>query len=192
MKVKVTNHDLQDYGNILKVRRMNFDKIVVNYPTEIGMKSFLFEDVECISENDIDEFLIRNRDFLKIKLKRGISVIFYNALYASIKIEIKEEIETLSVIRDKYKINKSGIWDKEILVVINNEFPLEVMASGRNFKRNEYNIIINRLGNGNFLDIWNAEIESIESEIALKNAILSSFKVDIEQFKNVNKIAQEL
>ena len=192
MKVKVINHDLDDYGNILKVRRMNFDKIVVNYPTEIGMKSFLFEDVECISENDIDKFLIQNRDFLKIKLKRGISVIFYNALHASIKIEIKEEIETLSVIRDKYKINKSGIWDKEILVVINNKFPLEVMASGRNFKRNEYNIIINRLEDGNFLDMWHTEIESIESEIALKNAILSSFKVDIEQFKNVNKIAQEL
>ena len=192
MKVKVINHDLDDYGNILKVRRMNFDKIVVNYPTEIGMKSFLFEDVECISENDIDKFLIQNRDFLKIKLKRGISVIFYNALHASIKIEIKEEIETLSVIRDKYKINKSGIWDKEILIVINNKFPLEVVASGRNFKRNEYNIIINRLENGNFLDMWHTEIESIESEIALKNAILSSFKVDIEQFKNVNKIAQEL
>ena len=65
MEVKVINNNLDDFGNSFKVRRMNFDKIIVNYPTESGIKSFSFEDVECISENNIDEFLIKNKEFFK-------------------------------------------------------------------------------------------------------------------------------
>ncbi|OOM71282.1 hypothetical protein CLPUN_50120 [Clostridium puniceum] len=189
MKVKIINYNFEEYENIFKVRRMNFDKIIVNYPNEVGNKSFSFKDVECISENDIDEFLIKNREFLKIRLKRGISVNFYNALYTSIKIETKEEIKKLSVIRDKYKINKSGIWEKEILLIINNKLSLEILASGRNFRRSEYNIIINRLEKENCLELWYEEIKNIEREINGKSLILYGFKEDIEKFKNNNKIS---
>jgi len=192
MKVKVINEELDDFGIDFKVRRMNFDNIIVNYPTESGIKSFSFSDVECISENDIDEFLIKNRSFLKIKLKRGISVVFYNALYDSIKYDIKEEIENLSVIKDKYKINKRGIWEKEILLIINNKFPLEIMASGQNFKRSEYNIIINELEKDYFLEICYEEIKKIESEIELNNEIIYGFRVYVEQFKNANIVSQEV
>jgi len=187
MKVKVINHNLEEYGNTFKVRRMNFDKIIVNYPNEVGIKSFSFHDVECISENEIDEFLIKNKEFLKIKLKRGISVIFYNALYTSIKIEIKEEIKNLSVIKDKYKINKSGIWEKEILLIVNNKFPLEVFASGKNFRRGEYNIIINKLEKDNCLELWREEMNNIERDIHEKSLVLSGFREDLENFKNNNK-----
>ena len=190
MKVKVINEELDDFGIDFKVRRMNFDNIIVNYPTESGIKNFSSSDVECISENDIDKFLIENKDFLKIKLKRGISVVFYNALYDSIKFDIKEEIENLNVIKDKYKINKRGIWEKEILLIINNKFPLEVMASGQNFKKNGYNIIINKIENSDFLEICDVEIRNINSEIELKKAIISSFREAIEQFKNSNKTSE--
>ena len=114
MKAKVINCKLEDYNSIFKVRRMNFDRIFVNYPNTEGIKDFSFIDVDCVSENKIDEFLINNRQFLKIRLKRGISVIFYNALYTSIKTEVKEEVKNLTVIKDKYRINKKGIWEKEI------------------------------------------------------------------------------
>ncbi|MCE5220305.1 MAG: hypothetical protein LLF98_03325 [Clostridium sp.] len=191
MEVKVINNKLEDCGSVFKVRRMNFDKIIVNYPIDSGIKSFSFADVECISENNIDEFLIKNRNFLKIKLKRGMSVVFYNALYDSLKLEIKEEIKNLNVLIDKYKINKRGIWEKEILLLINNKFPLEVIASGQNFKRNGYNIIINEVEKDNFLEICNAEIKNIKSQIELKKGAISSFIDAIEQFKNSNKISQE-
>ena len=187
MKAKVINYNLEDYGSEFKVRRMNFDTIFVNYPSETGIKDFSFEDVECVSENEIDEFLINNREFLKIRLKRGISVIFYNALYISIKIEIKEDVKELTVIKDKYRINKRGIWEKEILLIINNTFPLEVLASGKNFRKGEYNITINRLEKDNCLEVWYEEINNIEREIKAKNLILSAFRENIEKFKNSNK-----
>ena len=71
-KVKIINENSEDFGRIYKVRRMNYNEIIVNYPLGNGLKYFSFEDVECIRENTIDDFLINNRDFLKIKLKRGI------------------------------------------------------------------------------------------------------------------------
>jgi hypothetical protein len=190
MEVKVTNNKLEDYGLTFKVRRMNFDKIIVNYATDSGIKIFSFEDVECISENNIDEFLIKHRIFLKIKLKRGISVVFYNALYESLIIEIQQEITDIKVLRDKYRINKRGIWEKEILLFIDNKFPLEIMASGQNFKRNEYNIVINKLERNDFLEICDVEIKNINSEIKLKKDILSSFIDAVEQFQNFNEISK--
>src|SRR5471030_518156 len=192
MKVKVINDKLEDYGNIFKVRRMNFNEIIIDYPVRSEIKKFSFKDVECISENDIDEIIINNNNFLKIKLKRGISVVFYNALYDSLKFEIREEIESLNVLIDKYRINKRGIWEKEILLTINNKFPLEVRASGQNFKKNEYNVITNRVEEDKFSEICYAEIKNIKSEIEMKEHALSSFMKAIEQCKGTNKIEQEL
>ena len=187
MQVKITNQNSEDFGRTYKVRRMNYNEIIVNYPLGNGLKYFSFKDVECIRENEIDDFLINNRDFLKIKLKRGISVGVYNAIYDSIKDEIDEEINNLNVLRDKYKINKRGIWDKEILVNVNNRFPLEIQASGQNFKKDGYNIIINRVEKEIFLELCKSEIENINKQIDIKNRVIVSFKEAINDVKNIHE-----
>lgn len=187
MQIKITNSSLEDFGRKFKVRRMNYNEIIVNYPTGNGLKYFSFNDVEFIKENEIDDFLINNRDFLKIKLKRGISVLLYNAIHDSIKDEIEEEIKNMNVLRDKYKINKKGIWDKEILVIVNNRFPLEIQASGQNFKRDGYNIIINKVEKDIFLETCKSEIENIEKEIKLKTKVITSFKEAIEAVKKARE-----
>ena len=187
MQVKIINNNLEDFGEIFKVRRMNYNEIIVNYQSENGLKYFSFKDVECIRENEIDDFLINNRDFLKIKLKRGISVFLYSAIYDLIKEEIEEEIESLNVLRDKYKINKRGIWDKEILINVNKRFPLEVKASGQNFKRDGYNIIINKVEKDVFLEFCKNEIENINKEIEVKTKVITSFEEAINDIKNIHE-----
>lgn len=184
MQIKITNKNLDDFERIFKVRRMNYNEVIVNYPCTSGIKYFLFKDVEYIGENEIDSFLISNRDFLKIKLKRGISVFLYRAIYESIIDEIGEEVETLNVLRDKYKINKRGIWDKEILASVNNKYPIVIQASGHNFKRDGYNIIINKVEKDVFRDICKTEIENLKKEIDIKNGVIVSFKEAINEFKN--------
>ena len=77
--VKIIDQTLEDYEKEFKVRRMNYDQVIVNYPNSKGIKVFDNNEIECISENEIDEFLIKYNDFLKIKLNRGISVALYNA-----------------------------------------------------------------------------------------------------------------
>lgn len=185
MQAKIINNESEDFGKTFKVRRMNYNEIIVNYPSGNGLKYFSFKDVECIRENEIDDFLIAHRDFLKIKLKRGISVVLYSAIYDSIKDEIDDEIKNLNVLRDKYKINKRGIWDKYILVNVNEGMPLEIQASGQNFKRDGYNIIVNRIEKDIFLQICNNEIENIKKDIEVKANIITSFEEAINAVKSI-------
>ena len=83
MKVKIINSSLEDYEREFKLRRMNYDQVVVNYPGEKGIKVFQKEEVEFITETEVDEFLINYSDFLKIKLNRGISVALYKGILDS-------------------------------------------------------------------------------------------------------------
>ncbi|GAA0079240.1 hypothetical protein UT300005_36190 [Clostridium sp. CTA-5] len=192
MKAKIINKQLEDYDNIFGVRRMNFDQAVINYPTGDGLKVFILEDLELIAENKIDEFLVNNREFLKIKLTKGISVFFYNALLESLEEEVDEKIIKLNVLRDKYKINKKGIWSKELILFVNGKFPLEVNSSGQNFKTQGYNIILNKISEQDFLNICYNEISNIEKEIQTKNKMLSNFGEAIDSIKGHYKCDNKL
>ena len=74
MKVKIINPNSEDYQKELKLRRMNYDQVVVNYPGEKGIKVFDKVEVEFIIESEVDEFLIKYNDFLKIKFYGSISM----------------------------------------------------------------------------------------------------------------------
>ena len=176
MEIKIINNKLEDFEQIFKVRRMNYDHILVNYPIGNGLKCFNFNDVKCIGETKIDEFLIENREYLKIKLKRGISVAFYSALKEVLELEIDEEAKRLNVLIDKYKVNKRGIWEKEIILVINEKTPVEVNASGRNFRKDSYNIDIRKIEKDDFLELCNVEIERINKEIDIMKLEINSFE----------------
>ena len=181
MKVKVINNKLEDFERVFKVRRMNYDQVLVNYSVGTGLKCFEFNDVEFIGETKIDEFLIENKEYLKIKLKRGISVVFYSALKNSLESEIHEEAKRLNVLIDKYKVNKRGIWEKDIVLMINEKFPIQVNASGQNFRKDSYNIDIRTIQKDDFLQLCNAEIERINKEINNRRLEVDSFKVAINQ-----------
>ena len=112
MKVKIINSNSEDYQKELKLRRMNYDQVVVNYPGEKGIKVFDKVEVEFITESEVDEFLIKYNDFLKIKLNRGISVALYKGILDTIENELKIDFKSLNLLRDKYVVNKRGIWEK--------------------------------------------------------------------------------
>lgn len=192
MKAKIINKELEDFDAIFQIRRMNFDQVVINYPTGSGLKIFKVQDVELISENKIDKFLIENKEFLKIKLTRGISIFFYMALLESLESEINEKVVELNVLKDKYKINKRGIWEKDILVFVNNRFPIEILSSGQNFKKDGYNIIINKVFQESFLNTCFNEINKIEKEIENKNKMLSRFGRAISEVRGIVKKEQNL
>ncbi|MBY6839202.1 hypothetical protein FDA33_13365 [Clostridium botulinum] len=192
MKAKVVNKELEDYETVFQIRRMNFDQAVINYPTGSGLKTFQIEDIELIPENNVDEFLISNKQFLKIKLTKGISVFFYMALLESLEDEIDEKVIELNVLKDKYKINRRGIWDKEILIFVNNKFPIEVLSSGQNFKKEGYSININKISEENFLNTCFNEINRIEKEIKDRNRMLSGLGKAINELKGSYNSEQKL
>mgnify|MGYP000547010130 FL=1 len=183
MKVKIINSNSEDYQKELKLRRMNYDQVVVNYPNEKGIKVFDKSEVEFITENEIDEFLIKYSDFLKIKLNRGISVALYKCILDTIENELKIDFKSLNLLRDKYIVNKRGIWEKEILCVINDIMPIKIVASGQNFKKSGFNININEISKEEFLEVCVFEIKKINKEIKEKEDLLGRYGKAIEKVK---------
>ena len=183
MLAKIINKNLEEYEKEFKVRRMNYDQVVVNYPTKEGLKVFNKDDVEYITENKVDEFLVTYDDFLKIKLNRGVSVALYKALLESIEMELNISFNSLNLLRDKYEVNKRGIWEKEILCVINDNIPIKISASGQNFKKSGFNINLNLIDENEFFDNCTFEIKKINGEIKEKEEILSRYGMALEKIK---------
>ena len=184
MKVKIINSNSEDYQKELKLRRMNYDQVVVNYPGGKGIKVFDKLDVEFITESEIDEFLIKYSDFLKIKLNRGISVVLYKAILDTIENELKINFNGLNLLKDKYAVNKRGIWEKEILCVINENMPIKIIADGQNFKKSGFNINIEEVEKEEFLEICAFEIKKINKEIKEKEDLLKRYGEGREKIKN--------
>ena len=192
MKVKIINSNSEDYQKELKLRRMNYDQVVVNYPGGKGIKVFDKLDVEFITESEIDEFLIKYSDFLKIKLNRGISVVLYKAILDTIENELKINFNGLNLLKDKYAVNKRGIWEKEILCVINENMPIKIIADGQNFKKSGFNINIEEVEKEEFLEICAFEIKKINKEIKEKEDLLARYGMAIEKIKNPENIVRML
>lgn len=187
MLVKIIDKTLDDYDKEFKVRRMNYDQVVVNYPGSKGIKVFNNNEIEFITESEVDEFLIKYNDFLKIKLNRGISVGLYKALLEIIESQLNIKFENFNLLRDKHVVNKRGIWEKEIIAVINKSIPVKILAVGQNFKKVGFNINLDQIDENEFFEMCCFEIEKIENEIKLKKDSLARYGMAIENLKKVEK-----
>lgn len=183
MLVKIIDKTLEDYNKEFKVRRMNYDQVVVNYPSNKGIKVFNNSEIDFITESEVDEFLIKYSDFLKIKLNRGISVSLYRGLLEIIESQLNIKFENLNLLKDKYNINKRGIWEKEIIAVINKSTPVKILATGQNFKKVGFNISLEQINKNEFFDMCSFEIEKIKNEIKLKEDSLERYGIAIENLK---------
>lgn len=192
MIVKIVNTECEDYNKEFKLRRMNYDQVVVNYPDSKGIRVFNKDSVEFITETEIDEFLVKYNDFLKIKLNRGISVALYKAILDAIENEYNIEFKSLNLLKDKYAINKRGVWEKEILCVINEIIPIKINASGQNFKKSGFNIKVEEVNKEEFFEICYFEIKKINKEIKEKEDILARYGMAIEKIKNPENVVTML
>lgn len=192
MIVKIVNTECEDYNKEFKLRRMNYDQVVVNYPDSKGIRVFNKDSVEFITETEIDEFLVKYNDFLKVKLNRGISVALYKAILDTIENEYNIEFKSLNLLKDKYAVNKRGVWEKEILCVINEIIPIKINASGQNFKKSGFNIKVEEVNKEEFFEICSFEIKKINKEIKEKEDILARYGMAIEKIKNPENVVNML
>lgn len=177
MKVKVvdSNNSL-DNGREFKVRRMNYDQVVVNYPGQKGIEVFKSHDVEFISESEFDDFLIEHRYLLKIKINRGISVVFYKYLFDELEKVIEHTIEDFKVLKDTFKVvNKRGMWEKEIVIMLNHKYAIQVSVSGEKFKKDSYKYDVKELIESELKEFCQFNIDRLEKDIENKNKELEIF-----------------
>lgn len=190
MKVKVINEKLSDNGKEFKVRRMNYDQVVVNYHSKEGIHTFGIHEVELISEGEVDDLLINHRELLKIKINRGVSIFFYKFLMEELQVVIECELKDINLLKDiSTQANKRGFWEKELVLIVNSKIPVRVKASGQNFKRANYNFDIKILEKNEFEEICSFEIERLNKEIKARETQLSYFFLALEQVRKTEKKA---
>ena len=80
MKFRITNENIEGYNTELKIRRMNYDQVVVNYQNNSGIKTFKMNEGELVSEGEVDDIIKKYTDLLKIKinfLKQTLKFLFF-------------------------------------------------------------------------------------------------------------------
>ena len=110
----------------------------------------------------------------------------------SIEAELDIIFENLNLLKDKYEVNKRGVWEKEILAVINYKIPVKLITSGQNFKKSGFNISIEIIEEKEFFEICKFEINKIQEEIKEKERILSRYGMAIEKMKDTENLVKML
>lgn len=176
MRAKVKNQSLCLYNKELKVIKMNYDDIIVlDGDTNIHVQR---DDVDFISECTYEDVIIRCEDIIKIKLNRGISIALYTKLVGFIEDKIEEKIAGIDVLKDEYRIIKKGLWEKDILLVINDKKPLHINIIGRNYS-DKFDITIKDIRLEDFIDECLSEIEELEAEIQQKKNLSKRYEKSV-------------
>jgi hypothetical protein len=187
VKVKILNKELSHYNEELKVKKLNFDMVMVQAENE--KLCFSQEDVKIIPENEYEKSILRCTDIIKIKLNRGMSLLFYTAVLDSLENTIGGKVESLDLLKDEFRPLRKGLWEKLILVVINKQYAFTVSTTGRNFGKN-FDVTISERRLEDFIDECRVEIEWLENEIEDKKRLVYRYKRAIKDIicnnKNLN------
>ncbi|HFD2057967.1 TPA: hypothetical protein ACF2DQ_001905 [Clostridium perfringens] len=190
MKFRITNENIEGYNTELKIRRMNYDQVVVNYQNNSEIKTFKMNDGELVSEGEVDDIIKKYTDLLKIKINRGTSALFYKGIIDSIEESI-EEVKSLKVLNDFTKsTSKRGIWDKEILIYLNESYPIKIEASGRNFREDSYKFNIKVLEEEEFIEMCHFNIGKLKNQIGWRERQLNVYKKIVEKIEKESNFEQ--
>ncbi|ERI95186.1 hypothetical protein HMPREF1982_00411 [Clostridiales bacterium oral taxon 876 str. F0540] len=173
MRIKIINEKLSNYEDEYKVHSINYDMVVVEDNNERTAVSI--EDVRLIPETDIDKLIVNYSDILKIKLNNYISAALYAALIEGIESKIDNKLCSLEVLKDEYKINKRGIWEKKLILVVNNSIPLEVTAIGEKYAE-KFSITFKEINLNSFIEGCFENIKHIKKEIEEKERSIDRYK----------------
>lgn len=173
MKVRVKNNKLDNFDEEYRVTNINYDMVVA----EADDKKLYFhqEDVEIIPENDYEDALTKCKDLIKIKLCRGISLRFYSALLDTLVKTINVKVEAINLLKDEYKLIKKGLWEKLMLMIVNEKYALLVSVIGRNYGRN-FDITIKDYNLRSFVDECCFEMDCLNKEIKEKEQTIERYK----------------
>lgn len=173
MKIKVVNKDYTMFDQEYKVVNMNYDMVVVN--NEGDKVPLKMEDVEVIPENDYENIVAECRDILKVRLDKGISLAFYTALFQCIKEKINGQITSIDVFKDDYKVSRRGIWEKSLMIVVNDAVPFEITAVAESHTK-KFSITVKDMPLEKFVETTSYNIRQIKKEISQKEMLVNLYK----------------
>jgi hypothetical protein len=181
MKIRVINQELSEFNHDYKVRNINYDMVVVEENNKTY--SFVMEDIELISENKYDELILKYKDILKIKLGHNISVALYSALVNCIEGKIDGKLMSLNVLKDEYNVSKRGIWEKKLVVVVNQGVPLDITVIGEKYSE-RFSITLKDITLQDFIEGCSESIQHIRKDIEEKENAIKAFKRAVDEVLN--------
>lgn len=181
MKIRVINQELSDFNHSFKVKNINYDMVIAEENNKVV--PFSMNDIELIAETQYDNLIIEYKDLLKIKLGHDISMEFYAALINCIEVKINEKLNSLDVLRDGYSINKRGIWEKKLIVVVNNRIPLDVTVIGEKYA-DKFSITFKDITLQDFIEGCSENIRHLRKEIVEKENDIKAYKRAVSEVLN--------
>ncbi|MCM0649199.1 hypothetical protein NBE98_12545 [Clostridium swellfunianum] len=178
MKIRVVNQGLSEFNRSYKVKNINYDMVIAVENDEFI--PLFMEDIELIPENEYDEMIIEYRDILKIKLGKSISMKFYAALINCIEERIGKKLISLDVLRDEYSINKRGVWEKKLILVVNHAIPLDISVIGEKYAE-QFSITFKDITLQSFIEGCGENIKHIRREIEEKENSIKVYKRAISE-----------
>ena len=178
MKIKVMNKELPLYNKELKVKSLNFDMAVVEESGQV--KALDMEDIELIPETKYEEFIISHKDLLKIKLNNEVSPALYSVLTDYIEEKINNKLKNLEVLEDSYRLSKRGIWEKRLVIVVNDAVPLEVFITAPKYSES-FSITLKDISLKAFIEGCSEGMTLIKKEIEEKQKGLERYKSTLKK-----------
>jgi hypothetical protein len=190
VKVKIINKELSHYNEELKVTRLNYNMVMAKIDEE--KLCFSQEDVQMIPENEYEKAILKCKDIVKIKLQRGISLLFYTAVLNCLEKTIGGSIRSIDVLKDEHRPLRKGLWEKLMLMVVNEEHALTVSVTGRHFGRN-FDVTVSERCLEDFVDECEVEIEWYMREIKEKKNQIKRYRKAIgDVVSNHGRVRNEL
>lgn len=165
MKLKIINEKLPLFSHILKVKSLNFDMVIAE--TETEKLALNIKDVKLISENKYEEHILSHKDILKIKLETEVSSMLYSTLIEYVEAQIGGKLLDLEVLRDEFKISKRGIYEKRLIIVVNNMIPIEAIITAMKYSK-DFSITLKDMNLQQFINGCNEDIKLIKRDIEEK------------------------
>jgi len=181
MKAKVINNLSDYYDCVIDVKLLNYKYIFGLLPDGYSKVKLAFEDALIIFDHEWEKSIIKYRDLLKMSLPQAATIKFYAAVCSAIEQYYKGDVKTISIMRDTNEKARKQYWYKRVEVVINEDHPAFISASGRDYK-DTYNINIEDIDIGSFV------CECKDGICNLKERI----KKDIDQLKTYEKAISRL
>ena len=171
MKAKVVNELSCYLGVIIDVKLLNYKYIMGYLPGTFEKVSFPFTDVELTFDCEWEKNVIKYKDILNISLPPTTSIKFYAAICYTIEGYFKGEIKSIGILRNSDEKARKKYWYKSIDIIINDNHPVSITASGREYT-----------------DIYNINTEEVDI-----NSFTRQCKEGIYKLKEIiNKGSQKL
>ncbi|WP_147574415.1 hypothetical protein [Clostridium massiliamazoniense] len=168
MKATIKSENSEIKGHEYKVKRINYDKVVINLGRAGKLKEIPINEVELSGENKVEDIILENKDLLKIKILRGMPQKFYELLTEEIEKITKEDLKSINILIDENRIvGRRNMWEKECYLMINNKYPIHLTVNGKKFKNKDFYFNIQEVEKEKFLELSNFEMEKIKNKMKL-------------------------